>query len=109
MVYSFRETGFSAVDKSIKELADVTGTSVSSIVRFCKALGFKGYAEFKFHCQSGSLSPLSGQVEVTSNDSAGSIKEKVAHFATEAINNSIRYTDDAEIDRAIAVISADTD
>lgn len=92
-------------DSSINNLAALTGTSVSTIVRFCKTLGFKGYAEFKFYCQKGILSPLSGQVEISSNDSAGTIKQKVAEFAKNAINNSILYTDNDEIENAIAALS----
>lgn len=92
-------------DSSINNLAQATGTSVSTIVRFCKTLGFKGYAEFKFYCQKGILSPLSGQVEIDSRDSASALKQKVAEFTKNAINNSIMYTDNNEIERAIEALS----
>lgn len=42
---------------SINELAAATETSSATIVRFCKTLGFKGYAEFKFYCDKEILSP----------------------------------------------------
>lgn len=92
-------------DSSINNLAAATGTSVSTVVRFCKTLGFKGYAEFKFYCQKGILSPLSGQIEISNHDSAGTIKQKVAEFSKNAINNSILYTDNQEIERAINALS----
>lgn len=92
-------------DDSINNLAAATGTSVSTIVRFCKTLGFKGYAEFKFYCQKGILSPFSGKVEISSGDSVGTIKQKVVEFTKNAINNSIINTDNDEIDKAIEALS----
>lgn len=92
-------------DSSIKSLAEATGTSVATIVRFCKTLGFKGYAEFKFYCQKEILAPFSGQVEISSGDSIGTIKQKVAEFSKNAITNSIMYTDNEQIDRAIEILS----
>lgn len=92
-------------DRSINELAAATNSSVSTIVRFCKTLGFKGYAEFKFYAQKGILTPIGSNVKISANDSAGAIKQKVAEFAKNAINNSIVNTDNDQLDQAIAALT----
>lgn len=90
---------------SINELAAATETSSATIVRFCKTLGFKGYAEFKFYCDKEILSPLGTKIRIDGDDSAGSLKQKVAEFAKNAIDGSIIYTDNEEIDKAIQALT----
>lgn len=36
---------------TIRELADATGVSTATVLRFVKKMGFESYAEFKFWCQ----------------------------------------------------------
>jgi len=47
----------SAVHPSIEELAESIGVSVSTLVRFVKKLGFKGYQQFRIALASEALAP----------------------------------------------------
>ena len=98
------DSNFSEDELTINSLAAATDTSVSTVVRFCKTLGFKGYAEFKFYCQKGILTSLGSKIEISAEDSASAIKQKVAEYAKSAISNSILYTDNQELEAAISAL-----
>lgn len=90
---------------NINELADLAQTSVSTIVRFCKTLGFTGYSEFKYNYQKGIPAPLGGNIELSSSDSISAIKEKVGNFTQQAIWQAISTINNSELENAITAIS----
>lgn len=90
---------------NINELAAAAGASVSSIVRFCKALGFQGYSEFKYYYQQRTSAPLGGSVELNSTDSISVLKSKVSGFAQQVIRQSIATPDDPTLEAAIIALS----
>lgn len=92
-------------DNSINELAAATHSSVTTVVRFCKTLGFKGYTEFKFFMRKSILTPMGVSVKIGANDTAGVIKQKVAEFAKNAISHSIDNTDNDQLDQAITALT----
>lgn len=89
---------------SIKEVAAATSTSVATVVRFCKTLGFSGFAQFKFSVQSEVLSPIGGTVKIGSRDDMGVLKQKVAEFAKQNIDSTILHTDTQELEKAVEAI-----
>lgn len=92
---------------TIGELSALTGASTSSIVRFCKTLGFKGFAEFKFFAQKGLFTQSVNSIRMDPDDNAASIKQKVAESAKNAINDCILTTDNRSLEDAIdALVSA---
>ncbi len=88
-------------DMNIKDIARLADTSIATVVRFCKNLGFKGFSEFKYSVQSGVLAPLGGELRISSNDEAATLKQKVAEFTRRNISTSVQFTDNKEIERAI--------
>lgn len=96
---------FSSVLPNINELADSAQTSVSTIVRFCKTLGFTGYSEFKYHYQNETPAPLGGNIQLSSADSISEIKEKVGNFTQQAIWQTISTINNTQLEKAITAIS----
>lgn len=90
---------------NINELADAVQTSISTIVRFCKTLGFSGYSEFKYHYQKGVPAPLGGDIQLSGSDTISAIKEKVGNFTQQAIWQSIATINNAQLEEAITSIS----
>jgi DNA-binding MurR/RpiR family transcriptional regulator len=88
-------------DLNIKDIASRSQTSIATVVRFCKTLGFKGFSEFKYSVQNGVLAPLGGELRIGSNDGMGAVKQKVAEYIKRNIVVSIQHTDNKELERAI--------
>ena len=88
-------------DFNIKEISAQTRTSVATVMRFCKSIGFDGFSEFKFSVRNGALSPIGGSVRIGSHDDMSLIKEKVAEFTRRTITASIQHADSTELERAV--------
>jgi DNA-binding MurR/RpiR family transcriptional regulator len=88
-----------AAGMNITQIADRSNTSVASIVRFCKTLGFKGYPEFRMAL----IGQLSRQVAqgtdlhldggITVDDSAAEVIRKIAYADALAIKTTAERLD----------------
>ena len=84
---------------NISQIADRSGTSVASVVRFCKTLGFKGYPEFRMaligqlsrQTAQGADLPLDGGITV--DDSAAEVIRKIAYADALAIKTTAEKLD----------------
>ena len=84
---------------NISQIADKSGTSVASVVRFCKTLGFKGYPEFRMAL----IGQLSRQIAqgtdlqldggITVDDSAAEVIRKIAYADSLAIKTTAERLD----------------
>jgi DNA-binding MurR/RpiR family transcriptional regulator len=84
---------------NISQIADKSGTSVASVVRFCKTLGFKGYPEFRMAL----IGQLSRQIAqgtdlqldggITVDDSAAEVIRKIAYADALAIKTTAERLD----------------
>lgn len=89
---------------TVYQLAEATNASAATIVRFCKSIGFKGYGELKYYIQHGVNQFITGSINIESGDSSATLKQKVAAFNKNAIDDSLMTVDDQELDRAIDAI-----
>lgn len=84
---------------NISQIAERSGTSVASVVRFCKTVGFKGYPEFRM-ALIGQLSRQSGleyspelDSGITLQDSAEEVIRKIAQSDALAIQTTAERLD----------------
>lgn len=96
--------GREIADYSIGELAEKTGTSPATIVRFCKTIGYNGYAELKFHMQQRNMTIMGNDMAITAQDHINSMKQKAVEFSCNAIRDSIMHTEDEAFEKAISEI-----
>lgn len=95
----------SIVDIAIQKLAQETQTSAATIIRFCQALGFKGYTELKFYIEKELLSPLGEAEEINEEDSIKVLKQKIFNFNKKVIDDTLMILDDNELEKSINAIA----
>jgi DNA-binding MurR/RpiR family transcriptional regulator len=100
-IISQRET---ILQLTVAELAEKIGSSAASIVRFCRAVGFKGYTELKFYIDRELLSLVGAEEKIDKNDSVKVLKQKVFKFNQKVIDDTIMTLDDENLEKAIIVI-----
>lgn len=96
---------------SITELAERSGVSEASIVRFCKRLGLKGFQDLKVSISAETAVSGAKKSSIYDNigaqDCASTILHKISKGNIDAIDNTLKVLDALEMDRAInAVCSA---
>lgn len=102
--YFLERRGTIPADLNVQEVARLSRTSVATVMRFCKTLGFKGFSEFKYHVKNGVLAPIGGSVRFGSRDDMNLIKEKVAEYTRRTITGSMQHADSRELERAVEAL-----
>lgn len=92
------------IETSINAFAEEVGVSVSSVIRYCKLLGYSGFSELKFCVQQENFSLASNDLSIHLEDDIGAIKRKTAQFAHTRIEKTMQQVDDNELRRAVAAI-----
>ncbi|WRS27238.1 MurR/RpiR family transcriptional regulator [Oscillospiraceae bacterium MB08-C2-2] len=90
---------------SAVELAEATATSSATIIRFCRALGFKGLTELKYYINKGILSPHRRGKPLTADDSMSVVRQKVGNTNKIAIDDTILLLDDKDLSLAVEKIA----
>jgi DNA-binding MurR/RpiR family transcriptional regulator len=94
---------------SVNELARAAAASEATIVRFCRALAFGGYKDFKLALAaeaSGVVSIIHEDISPT--DDVMTITRKLFRSDLQAIADSLQTLDGSEMERAVSVLSAAT-
>lgn len=86
-------------------LAKATNTSSPTVVRFCRDLGFDGFAEFKYSLKNAANTPLGGDVTISGEDSIDALKCKVASAVLHNVQELTGVLDSGELARAVDAIS----
>lgn len=89
----------SAAQLSIHVLAEDAGVGVASVIRFSKSLGFRGYADMKFHLEKDKLILSKHDVGVKSEDEINVVKQKVLRFDQDMLEKCILETDDLALEK----------
>lgn len=94
----------------VTRLAERSGVSQTTVVRFCRALGYEGYADFKLaliedlvpYNHNQALPDVHSEVE--RDDSLSTLVEKVLSMDMHAIDNTLKVLDLGEFARAVKAI-----
>ena len=95
---------------NITTIASDIGVSEPTIVRFCRAVGCKGYQDFKIKiAEEMALGYYTDEINVDSNEDITTIKQKVCKFAMGALYSVDTEISDTELEDAVkAIINANT-
>lgn len=92
---------------SLNELAEAVGVSEPTVIRFCRALGFSGWQEFKIYLAQAIIPQLQNIHEsVSEGDQALELVDKVCQATVNAIQTTKKTLDHLSIERAISVLSS---
>lgn len=101
------------VSSTITELAGHADTSQATVVRFCRAVGYAGYPEFRIDLAQATSRRLvelerSGiaQGEINEEDGVEDVISKIAHHEARTIEETARGLDPATLEKAAAAIAA---
>ncbi len=92
-------------DVTSQGLAEVTGTSAATVVRFCRSIGYKSFVEFRMHLKHELISPTANWYEVDSNESIAMIKQKSFNFNKNSMDETLAVLDDEALERAVHYIN----
>lgn len=98
------------LNMNVAELAIQAGVAGSAVIRLCKALGFKGYSDFKL-CLAMELTELNKDIilpAVKSDDSTAAVFEKVFNSSIKTLKDTLEMLDTKSINKAVdALLNAE--
>ncbi|HLK00091.1 MAG TPA: MurR/RpiR family transcriptional regulator [Streptosporangiaceae bacterium] len=95
--------------RNISELARSCGTSATSVVRFCRAIGLRGYPELRLALAGatahGGQSGFVGSADIDPGDDPVTITKKIAHADAQAVTETAAHLDIATLTKAVAALA----
>jgi RpiR family transcriptional regulator, carbohydrate utilization regulator len=92
--------------QSISELAENAGTSEPTVIRFCRALGFRGYHDLKIRLAQDLVPEVKNiHEDVTRDDDPATLIRKVFNSNAVAISNSVDTLDPRATEKAIRTLA----
>ena len=92
--------------RSISELAEDAGTSEPPVLRFCRALGFRGYHDLKIQLAQDLVPEVKNiHEDVTARDDPATLVRKVLNANAIAIADTLDTRDPAQVDKAVRTLA----
>jgi DNA-binding MurR/RpiR family transcriptional regulator len=97
--------------QSISELAASCDTSATTVVRFCRAIGLRGYPELRIALAAAAVhAGVAGAVEpshdILPGDDPAAIATKIARADARAVSDTARHLDIATLVKVVEALSA---
>ena len=91
---------------TLADVAQKSGVSDATVLRFCRSIGYKRWLEFKINLTQ-TLPNLSEQIldEVVEGDSPGRIAKKVFNCSIQALTDTIAVLDETSFKKALDLIN----
>jgi DNA-binding MurR/RpiR family transcriptional regulator len=91
--------------RSISELARTCGTSATSVVRFCRAIGLRGYPDLRLAlagavARDDVTSVTTAAHDIAPDDDAATITKKIAYADARAVTDTANHLDIATLSRS---------
>ena len=98
--------------RNISELASSCGTSATSVVRFCRAIGLRGYPELRL-ALAGAVahddnSGVAASPEIDPDDDATTITKKIAYADAKAVTDTAGHLDIAMLENVVKALAKAT-
>jgi DNA-binding MurR/RpiR family transcriptional regulator len=89
------------VYSSVTDLAEMAGVGETTVIRFCRKLGYRGYQEFKLSVAQDLVSPsenVHGKIEPT--DDVETISKKITSFNSKALVDTQALLNKSQLQKA---------
>lgn len=95
------------IHRSVVEVAEAASTSTTTVMRFCRQLGFKGFQDFKIALAQDTIPPLRRlQEDVAEDDTDPEILRKIVAAATDAVSGAARLIEDETYAEAVDLLAS---
>ena len=96
---------FRILETSVGEAAKRAGVSQPTVIRFCVAVGFSGYQEFKLKlAQSLALGRAATHSVISGSDSLGNVADKIFEYTLTSLDWARQHLDRNALDRAVGIL-----
>ena len=90
------------IHESLSELAEHARVSDPTVIRFCRAIGFKGFQDFKIHLAQSIIPAVKSIHEsVTESDQAPELIRKIFDANVAAVRSTLGTLDFSAVERAV--------
>lgn len=95
------------IHMTVTDIAEASDTSLASVVRFCKDMGYKGFADLKINLARHTL-PEQQTVheDVNATDSPNTVLQKIVRSTADAVNTALATVDSTSFDQAVGVLAS---
>ena len=94
------------LESSLAETAKLAGVSQPTVIRFCVAVGFSGYQEFKLRlAQSVALGRSATHSVISESDGLGAVADKIFEYTLTSLDWARRHLDRAALERAVEALA----
>ncbi|MBD2870189.1 MurR/RpiR family transcriptional regulator [Paenibacillus arenilitoris] len=91
-----------AVMATVTDLSELAGVGETSVIRFCRKLGFRGYHEFKLSVAQDLVSkPAYSNVEIEEEDDTLTMAGKITMRNEWMLKNTLELINPEELDKAV--------
>ena len=98
---------FRILETSIAELASLAEVSQPTVIRFCVAVGFSGYQEFKLRLAQGlALGRAATHSVISGRDTLDGVVDKIFEYTLTSLDWARHHLDRAALGRAIDLLAA---
>jgi DNA-binding MurR/RpiR family transcriptional regulator len=95
------------IHRSIGDLADATGTSEATVIRFAQRLGYAGYAAFKIELALElQRHGATGDEDLGAASDVATVKRRVLRANVESLDDTLQLLDDATLEQAVDALVA---
>ncbi|RAP77728.1 MurR/RpiR family transcriptional regulator [Paenibacillus montanisoli] len=97
-----REDPEAAVLSTVTDLSEKSGVGDTSVIRFCRKLGFRGYHEFKLSlAQDLVYSPVHSNDAIENGDDFMSVARKITQHHTRYLQDTLELIDESDLTRSV--------
>ncbi|HUD36496.1 MAG TPA: MurR/RpiR family transcriptional regulator [Streptosporangiaceae bacterium] len=103
---------FGTAMQSISELAAACDTSATTVVRFCRAVGLRGYPELRIAlaaaaaaAQAGGAGTAEPSHDIILDDDPATIAQKIAHADARAVTDTAKHLDVDTLVKIVGVLA----
>lgn len=100
--------GDQLVYRTASEVAELAGAALSTVVRTCQVLGFRGFQDLKISLAREQHPPSAAELQddVSLTDSATAILGKIGAAARDAVDYGLTHVNPAQFEKAVAAVAA---
>lgn len=95
------------LDATVATVSERAGVSQPTVIRFCTAVGFDGFQEFKLRlAQSLALGRSATHSVISPTDSLNSVSDKIFEYTLSSLDWARRHLDRKALDQAVDILAA---